>query len=133
MQFSTGLLALALAISGTSAAPSAAIEERQGGTWQGFYHIQYFSGSDCTGTLLTADLFTDTTTNNNCIAPVNVGNTPYQSWRLRTIAGTPRRLRLTTYANCITVGGSAFTILEPTTPLLSCYNHGVGGGQFEGV
>ncbi|KEY71253.1 hypothetical protein S7711_10567 [Stachybotrys chartarum IBT 7711] len=126
MQFTTGLLALAFAISGTAAAPSPALGERQ---YQGFFHIQHYTEPNCEGTLITGQVFTDiASTDGTCLQPNPV--TTYPSFRLRTIDGTPRPLQIFSNSDCSTANGGAVVTVLPTTPIYTCYTQQVGSAIF---
>jgi hypothetical protein len=82
MQFTAGLLALALAITGTAAAPGVspnpAIERRQ---FNGLILIQFFTEPNCQGTMIDSQTFIDLTNTQCTASQTRVAN--YPSWRLR--------------------------------------------------
>ena len=82
MQFTAGLLALALAVTGTAAAPGVspnpALEPRQ---FNGLFFIQFFTEPNCQGTMIDSQSFIDLTNNQCTASQARVAN--YPSWRVR--------------------------------------------------
>lgn len=74
MQFTTGLVTLALAIAGASAAPNAAIEERQ---TPGLVYVKFYGKGGCQGDFIEDTVYFDDGTG---VCKIETFQGPYLSW-----------------------------------------------------
>ncbi|KAI9155093.1 hypothetical protein HJFPF1_07661 [Paramyrothecium foliicola] len=122
MQFSTGLITLALAVAGVSAAPG--ITERQDQAW-GFTLLHAYELPDCKGQLLTSQQFVHQDQTSQVCYGGTIQGYNYQSWLVRYNELT-RPLNVYSDAGCT---GTVATI-DGTTPTYTCFNQQIGSGQF---
>jgi hypothetical protein len=127
MQFTTGLLTLALAAAGVAAAPGA-LQERQDTV--GLFFIQYFTEANCQGTMIDSNTWVDVNESSNTCqaAPARVAN--YPSFRVRNTDGMTRPIFLLESSDCSTEKGQAPLVVQPNTPIFTCFSQKVGSGFF---
>ncbi|KAI9167998.1 hypothetical protein HJFPF1_04142 [Paramyrothecium foliicola] len=119
MKFS-GLLSLAAAIVGATAAP--ALEERQEPF--GIFLIQFFNQPNCQGSLQDSQVFTQYRNAGVCQAAEARVNS-YPSWRVRQVTDITSPVTLFSQPGCT---GESVTV-APDTPIFTCFTQTVGSGR----
>jgi hypothetical protein len=116
MQFSTGLLALALAAAGVSASPNPLLAPRQAGV----VYVRFYPQANCGGDWLEDTVYFDDQTG-TCRAETL--QLQYASWKVERNEAT-RNLNVYSGSTC---NGPAQTIAGGNTP---CTNSRIGSVQF---
>jgi hypothetical protein len=120
MQFTTGLLSLALAAIGVSAAPNSAIEARQAGV----VYVRFYPQGGCQGPWLEDTVYFDDASG-TCRTETFQG--AYASWRIERNEAI-RDLTLFTNTDCsITNGGNVITVPAGVS---DCFTERIGSTQF---